>query len=128
MVTMSARIAGLILLLCVLVAGKLSTAFLVTQQGGGDYYPARKFSINVASRKEVAPEGTPGTSKNSIRGRTMAFDSHQSTKAETRKEIGMESKMQKTYRILVSREDYRARFVAFNADYKGPRHHPPKNN
>lgn len=31
-------------------------------------------------------------------------------------------------RMLMPTENYRARFVAFNADYKGPRHHPPKNN
>lgn len=53
---------------------------------------------------------------------------HDFMKMETLKEIGVREKYTRKSRMLISRENYQARFVAFNADYKGPRHHPPKNN
>lgn len=41
------------------------------------------------------------------------------------KEISSEGKSRM---LVMRRQNHRPRFVAFNADYEGPRHHPPKNN
>ncbi|PIN07108.1 hypothetical protein CDL12_20324 [Handroanthus impetiginosus] len=119
--SVTARIAGF-LLLFLLVIGKLSNAYLAQ---GGDDYAAGKW--NVVSRRREAPfTGTQITIKNKIRGRKMMSD-HDSMKIETN-ETGVRAKDARKSRILSSRENHEARFVAFNADYKGPRHHPPKNN
>lgn len=45
---------------------------------------------------------------------------------EAKKSLNVEG--DKSGRILVSEEEDVSGFVAFNADYHSPRHHPPKNN
>ncbi|KAG8366499.1 hypothetical protein BUALT_Bualt17G0086400 [Buddleja alternifolia] len=118
----TARIAGFIILLFVLVTGKLSNAYLV--QGGDN---AAGKSYIVASEREAIVKSTQTTTENKIRGRKMASNDD-FLKIEKTKQAKIRAKDPKKSRVLISRENYGARFVAFNADYKGPRHHPPKNN
>lgn len=62
--------------------------------------------------------------ENKIRG----GDDYYFMKMEVMKEKFERSKYSRKSRMMMPKENYRASFVAFNADYKGPRRHPPKNN
>ncbi|KAH6823137.1 hypothetical protein C2S53_011310 [Perilla frutescens var. hirtella] len=111
------------LLIFVLVAGTLSTAYLLVQ--GGDYHAAdEEYNLVVPEKKAMQTIGNV-----ILIGRKMVSDDYDSTKMETMmKEKNERSKYTRNSRKLMRRENYRARFVAFNEDYKGPRRHPPKNN
>lgn len=71
------------------------------------------------------------TEEEKIRGRKMmASDQFMTTGAEAEAEqISVAAKdHRKSSKNQIPKEHHGARFVAFNEDYRGPRHHPPKNN
>ncbi|KAL8518417.1 hypothetical protein ACS0TY_009702 [Phlomoides rotata] len=107
---LTARIAGFLLLF-----GLVTIAFSLQ---GRDNRVERNLVVSERKAKQT-------TIGNVNLGRKMVSD-YNVTKKETKKEIG-DIYTRKT-RMLKTRENYEGRFVAFNADYKGPRHHPPKNN
>lgn len=61
-------------------------------------------------------------------GGEMVSDDYYYGKMDLMKERFEKSKYSRKSRMIMPKENYRARFVAFTADYKGPRRHPPKNN
>ncbi|XP_051122557.1 uncharacterized protein LOC127245612 [Andrographis paniculata] len=103
------------LLLFVWIHGMLSNANLV--QGGDDIVAARKFNSYIVSKGQ-------GFLKRGGKNEGGEEGMHKTT--EEINVVG--EKVGRKQRILMSEENYRAQFVAFVADYKGPRHHPPKNN
>ncbi|KAL8035341.1 hypothetical protein ABFX02_12G091200 [Erythranthe guttata] len=109
-----------VLLLFVFATASVSKAYLIR---GGDEYASRNYNVIFPERKSFQTTNA----EEIIEGRKM-MNGRDFIKTEAKKEIDVRAKNRKKSRILVSRENYGARFVAFNADYKGPRHHPPKNN
>ncbi|XP_047954025.1 protein GOLVEN 5-like [Salvia hispanica] len=102
------------LLVFFLVAASLSTAYLVH---GRDHCADEECNFPVTERKVMQ----------TIRSK-MASDDYSLMKMEMMKEKFERSKYTRKSRMMMPKENYRASFVAFNADYKGPRRHPPKNN
>ncbi|KAL7132637.1 hypothetical protein ABFS83_12G088100 [Erythranthe nasuta] len=121
LVTVRTISAG-VLLLFVFATASVSKAYLIR---GGDEYASRNYNVIVSERKSFRTTNA----EEIIEGRKM-MNGRDFIKTEAKKEIDViiRAKDRKKSRTLVSRENYGARFVAFNADYKGPRHHPPKNN
>lgn len=60
-------------------------------------------------------------------GRKMVFDRIKMEKATKYGESEASMKISGAEKVATQDKDGPG-FVAFNADYKGPRHHPPKNN
>ncbi|KAL8035340.1 hypothetical protein ABFX02_12G091200 [Erythranthe guttata] len=123
-----------VLLLFVFATASVSKAYLIRgfrsddilrlgKFVGGDEYASRNYNVIFPERKSFQTTNA----EEIIEGRKM-MNGRDFIKTEAKKEIDVRAKNRKKSRILVSRENYGARFVAFNADYKGPRHHPPKNN
>ncbi|KAL3654333.1 hypothetical protein CASFOL_004014 [Castilleja foliolosa] len=102
------------LLLFVLVVATLSVEYILLQ--GKDRYAAEKHNGIVSERKtlEIAVE-------NKIGGRKMVYGGNLMKTVRAKKEIGVRA-------INPRKTRYEASSVAFVADYKGPRRHPPKNN
>ncbi|GFP95303.1 hypothetical protein PHJA_001674600 [Phtheirospermum japonicum] len=88
------------------------------EEKGEDHYAAGKCNVVVSKRKTLEIRG-----ENKIGGRKMISGHNLMKMANTKKEMGIYPRKS---RML--RENYEASFVAFNADYRGPRRHPPKNN
>ncbi|KAL6573590.1 hypothetical protein OROHE_002049 [Orobanche hederae] len=112
----SARIQEL-LLLFVFVTSTLSIIAYFIQ--GGDDYAAGRCNLFVLNRKTLQITGD-----NKIKPRKMISDP--SFVKMKKKETGVRVKYPRKTRFY--RENHEAGFVAFNADYRGPRRHPPKNN
>ncbi|KAL2559406.1 root meristem growth factor 2-like [Forsythia ovata] len=118
--TANARRTSLLLLLLILIIGKLSNVY-----SGGRTAVER---CNAASNKEaVFAKTSTGARENMMRGRKMAFGSNRMKMEKKNGESDANLKISGGEKVAIKDKDG-AGFVAFNADYKGPRHHPPKNN
>lgn len=69
------------------------------------------------------------TREKMMRGRKMAFGNWMKIEKKVMKYVVSEAslKISGAEKVAIKDKDG-AGFVAFNADYKGPRYHPPKNN
>ncbi|CAI9768050.1 unnamed protein product [Fraxinus pennsylvanica] len=118
---LNGRRTSLLMLLLILIIVKLSNAY-----SGGRTAVER---CNAASNKGAVFAKTSTAARESmVRGRKMVYGRMKMMKKAT-KYGASEANMKISGAEKVATEDQEgAGFVAFNADYKGPRHHPPKNN
>ncbi|XP_022873040.1 root meristem growth factor 2-like [Olea europaea var. sylvestris] len=117
---LNGRRTSLLLLVLILIIGKLSNAY-----SGGRTAVER---CSAASNKEaVLAKTSTAARENMMTGRKMVFDRIKMEKATKYRESEANMKISGAEKVATQDKDG-AGFVAFNADYKGPRHHPPKNN